>query len=104
MRVIAYDRLRPGVTLDTVEPVLAEEVATAWRLWKEGVVRENYQRADEPGAVLIFEVDSVEEARRHVAALPLTRAGYAEWFFVALRAPQMLETQFSDEALERAGN
>jgi hypothetical protein len=103
MRVFAYDRLRPGVTLETIDPLLPEEVATVWRLWKKGIVRENYMREDEPGAVVVFEVGSVEEARQHTAAFPLTRAGYVEWFFVALRAPMMLESQFSAEALERAG-
>lgn len=53
MRVIAFDRFKPGVTMQTIEPYLAEEVANVWRLWKAGVVRENYYaRADEPGVVL----------------------------------------------------
>ena len=42
MRVIAYDRFRPGVTLEQVTPYLPEEVANVWRLWKAGIVRENY--------------------------------------------------------------
>jgi hypothetical protein len=41
MRIITYDRFRPGVTLATIEPYLPEEVANVWRLWKAGVVREN---------------------------------------------------------------
>ena len=39
MRIIAYDRLKPGVTLDTVQPYLPEEVSNVWRLWKAGIVR-----------------------------------------------------------------
>jgi hypothetical protein len=27
MRILAYDRFKPGVTLETIEPCLAEEVA-----------------------------------------------------------------------------
>jgi hypothetical protein len=38
-RVIAYDRFRPGVTMET-QPPPAEEVANCSRLWKAGVVRE----------------------------------------------------------------
>src|ERR671921_173564 len=60
MRVFAYDRFKPGVTLETIEPYLPEEVANVWRLWKAGIVRENYARADEPGVVVVFELDSVE--------------------------------------------
>ena len=46
--------------MDTITPYLAEEVANVWRLWKAGVVRENYARADEPGVVIVFEVDTVD--------------------------------------------
>jgi hypothetical protein len=62
MKIIAYDRFKPGVTLETVTPYLTEEVANVWRLWKAGIVRENYDRADEPGVVIVFELDSVEDA------------------------------------------
>lgn len=102
MRVIAFDRFKPDVTMQTIEPFLAEEVANVWRLWKAGVVRENYARADEPGVVIVFEVESVDEARAYVDDFPLTRAGYLEWFYVPLMAPVMLESQFSGVALERA--
>ena len=84
MKIIAFDRFKPGVTMETIQPLLAEEVANAWRLWKAGVVRENYARAD-------------------VADFPMTKAGYLEWSFVALMAPVMLESQFEPAALARAG-
>jgi hypothetical protein len=32
MRIIAYDRFKPGVTLATIEPYLPQEVANVWRL------------------------------------------------------------------------
>jgi hypothetical protein len=102
MRIIAFDRFRPGITMETIQPLLAEEVANVWRLWKAGVVRENYARADEPGVIIVFEVDSVAAAQAYVADFPLTRAGYLEWFYLPLMAPVMLESQFSDPALARA--
>jgi hypothetical protein len=36
VRIFAYDRFKPGVTLETIEPYLPEEVANVWRLWKAG--------------------------------------------------------------------
>ena len=102
MRVIAYDRFKPGVTMDTIQPLLAEEVANTWRLWKAGVVRENYARADEPGVVIVFEVASVADAEAYVGDFPMTRAGCLEWFYIPLMAPVMLESQFDPVALERA--
>ena len=102
MRVIAFDRFKPGVTMETIQPLLAEEVANVWRLWKSGVVRENYARADEPGVIIVFEVDSVAAAEALVAEFPMTKAGFLEWFYVPLMAPVMLESQFSEAALTRA--
>jgi hypothetical protein len=91
MKVIAFDRFKPGVTLETIQPHLKEEVANVWRLWKAGIVRENYARADEPGVLIVFEVPSVEEARRYVADFPLSRAGYLEWQYLPLQAPLPVE-------------
>lgn len=102
MRVIAYDQFKPGVTMETIKHLLPEEVANVWRLWKAGVVRENYARADEPGVIIVFEVDSVAEAQSYVADFPMTQAGYLEWFYIPLMAPVMLESQFDDTALARA--
>ena len=94
MRIIAYDRFRPGITMATITPYLPDEVANVWRLWKAGIVRENYARADEPGVVIVFELDSVAEARRYVDDFPLTKAGFLQWFFIPLTAPLPIETLF----------
>ena len=92
MKVIAYDRFRPGVTMETITPFLGEEVAHVWRLWKLGIVRENYARADEPGVVIVFEVAGVDDARRYVEDFPLSKAGYLEWFYLPVQAPLPLES------------
>ncbi|MGV9665526.1 hypothetical protein ACWDUL_00915 [Nocardia niigatensis] len=91
MKVITFDRFKPGVTLETITPFLPEEVANVWRLWKAGVVRENYARADEPGVVIVFEVESVAEARRYVEDFPLTKKGFLEWTYVPVTAPLPIE-------------
>ena len=97
MRIFAYDRFKPGVTLETIEPYLPDEVANVWRLWKAGIVRENYARADEPGVVIVFELDSVDEAKRYTDDFPLTKAGFLEWFFIPLMVPVPIESLFRSE-------
>ena len=101
MKVIAYDKFKSGVTLDTLRPYLRDEVSNVWRLWKAGIVRENYARADMPGVVVVFECASVDEAKRHIADFPLTRAGLIEWEVIALAAPLPLEYLF-DPAVDVA--
>jgi hypothetical protein len=91
MKVITFDRFKPGVTMETITPYLPEEVANVWRLWKAGIVRENYARADEPGVVIVFEVGSVAEARRYVEDFPLSRKGFLEWTYVPVTAPLPIE-------------
>src|SRR5512133_1715428 len=91
MKVIAFDRFKPGVTMETIQPYLREEVANVWRLWKAGIVRENYARADEPGVIIVFEVESVEEAQRYVADFALSKAGFLEWQYLPVQAPLPLE-------------
>ena len=92
LRILAYDRFQPGVTMETIQSLLPLEVANVWRLWKAGIVRENYARADEPGVLIVFELDSVEEAKKYVADFPLSKAGYLEWFYIPLQAPLPIES------------
>lgn len=40
VNIFAYDRFKPGVTMDMITPLLPQEVANVWRLWKAGIVRE----------------------------------------------------------------
>lgn len=94
MKIIAYDRFKPGVTLDTLRPYLRDEVSNVWRLWKAGIVRENYARADMPGVVIMFECPDVATVRRYIADFPLTKAGLIEWDYIALDAPLPLEFLF----------
>jgi hypothetical protein len=94
MKIIAYDRFKSGVNMETIKPYIQDEVANVWRLWKAGIVRENYARADVNGVVIVFECHDVEEARRYVADFPLSRAGLLEWEFIPVDAPLPLEFLF----------
>ena len=94
MKFIAYDNFKPGVTLDNLRPYLRDEVSNVWRLWKAGIVRENYARADVGGVVIVFECASIEEVKRYIDDFPLTKAGLIEWQYIALGAPLPLEVLF----------
>jgi len=94
VKIISFDRMKPGATYEKLEPYLREEVANVWRLWKAGIVRENYARSDELGVVIVFEVDSVEVAKRYTDDFPLTKAGLIEWFFIPVRVPLPSEVLF----------
>ena len=97
MRIIAFDKFQPGVTMEQITPYLPQEVSNVWRLWKAGIVRENYARADEPGVVIIFEVPDVATARRYTEDFPLSKAGLLEWSFIALQVPLPIEALFRQD-------
>jgi hypothetical protein len=82
--------------LEQINPYLTEEVSNVWRLWKAGIVRENYARADEPGVVIVFEVPDVEIARTYTNDFPLSKAGLLEWSFIALEIPLPIEALFRE--------
>lgn len=99
MKIITFDRFKPGVTMETITPLLPEEAANAWRLWKAGIIRENYARADESGVVIVFECADVAEAKRYLEDFPMTKAGYIEWECIPVTAPLPLESLF-DQAVD----
>src|SRR5262249_23986389 len=101
VKVIAYDRFKPGITMETIRALLPQEVAHAWRLWKQGIVRENYSRVDQPGVVLVFEVENGAAAERLLADFPLSRPGYLEWICTPVTVPFPLESLFIEESLDR---
>jgi hypothetical protein len=96
MRVLAFDKFRPGVSMEQITPYLPEEVSNVWRLWKAGIVRENYARADELGVVIVFEVPDVATAKAYTDDFPLSKAGFLEWSFIALQVPLPIETLFRE--------
>jgi hypothetical protein len=109
MKIITFDRFKPGVTMDTIRPLLPEEAANAWRLWKAGIVRENYARLDISGVVIVFECADVAEAKMYLDDFPMTKAGYIEWEIIPVTAPLPLESLFSPavdvaEPLDRTKN
>jgi muconolactone delta-isomerase len=71
MTIIAIEREIPGVTEEQCAPLLRAEAERAWDLYRGGVIRQLYFRADSPRAVLILECANVEEANAALRTLPL---------------------------------
>ncbi len=72
MKIIVLAQRHQGVSLDEMRPHFKEEVEAVWNLYTQGTVREFYTRADNGGpAILTVESESVEEAQKSLATLPL---------------------------------
>jgi muconolactone delta-isomerase len=99
VKVLAIDHTRPGVTLETLQPLLPNEAAHAWKLWKEGILRENYARMDVTGVVIVFEARDAVAVRALLAEFPMTKAGFIEWDVIPLGAPLPLEALMRDDVV-----
>lgn len=84
MKILAIDRFLEGTTLEKVQPHLKDEMKVSWKHYKEGYIREWYFRQDNPGAVLIMECESLDEARRLTDEFPLVKAGLIAFDLIPL--------------------
>jgi hypothetical protein len=85
MKMLALEREVTGVTDDRFTPeLLKSEARKAWQLHISGVIREMYFSADKHEAVLVLECETVEDAHRSLAELPLVGAGLIAFDIVPL--------------------
>ena len=98
MRILALEDEVAGATADACAPHLAAEAARAWELHQAGIIRELYFRADRSSAVLLLECADAEEARRHLATLPLVAAGLIAFEIVPLRPYPGFARLFAERA------
>ena len=62
MKIIAIAKVDPHTTIEAIRPFLEAEVKYAWKLYREGTVREMYNCQDKSmGVVFILECGSVDK-------------------------------------------
>jgi hypothetical protein len=97
MKILAIAKVDPQTTFEKIQPHLEAEVKHAWRLYKEGPVREMYNCLDRRlGVVFILECSSVEEARKSLEELPFVREKYIDFEMIPLGPFSYFETLFRD--------
>jgi hypothetical protein len=84
MKILALETPVPGVMPWQARPHLKDEARRMWELYRAGVIREMYFRADRTNVVLIMECADVESARSALDTLPLVKAGLIEFEMIAL--------------------
>ena len=74
MKILVMPKPIEGVSREEMLQHDAAEIQAVWELHAQGICREFYTRANEPGrVVLMFESASVEEAREALATLPFAQ-------------------------------
>lgn len=85
MKIIALEKEVEGKTGVDFQPYLENEALHLWQLTQAGIVRETYFRADRKEAVLILEVEFLEEAYTLLDDFPLVKAGLITFEIIPLR-------------------
>jgi hypothetical protein len=71
MKILVMPKPIAGVSREEMLRHAPAEIQAVWELYKQGIVREFYTRANEAGrVVLVFESASEEAAREVIATLP----------------------------------
>ena len=74
MKILVLPKPIEGVSREELLSHAAAEIQAVWELYAQGICREFYTRANEPGrVVLLFESASVEAANESLATLPFAR-------------------------------
>lgn len=94
MRIIAIEKEAPGLTKRDFVPHLRDEAEEGWRLYKKGIIREMYYRADRPEVILILECRDLNEAKDKLATLPLVKKGLISFELIPLKPYHGFERLF----------
>ena len=84
MKILAIEKEFAGKTAEDFKPHLEAEARRVWELYKNGVIREIYFRADRTSAVLILECENLEEAKEILSTLPLVQEDLIYFDFIPL--------------------
>lgn len=98
MKILAI--LRPPENTDVREAImrhLREELESLWGLYRTGFVREMYAPRG-PGAILILEAVSIEDARSRLAELPLLSNHIMQLELIELNPFGAIERLFAAES------
>jgi hypothetical protein len=96
MKILAVAKIDPRTTPQTMQPHLDAEVRYAWKLYKEGIVREMYDRPDRRGVVFVLECRDAGEARTILNELPFVRERLIDFEIIPLQSFSYFETLYRD--------
>ena len=85
MKILVMPKPIEGVSREEMLPHAPAEIQAVWQLYKQGIVREFYTRANEAGrVVLVLESASEEEAREALSVLPFVQLHLIDFDFIPL--------------------
>ena len=82
MKVMAIGSFAKPLTPEQRQQVLPHEVPATLKLYLDGKIEQFWFRQDAPGVLFLMNVDSIEQAKTTMEALPLVTGGYLKYEFM----------------------
>jgi hypothetical protein len=82
MKVMAVGSIVKPLTPEQRQQIMPNEVPATLKHYLDGKIEQFWFRQDAPGVIFLMNVESVEQAKATVEALPLTAGGYAKYDFM----------------------
>ena len=82
MKVFAIGAITTPPTPEQQQQVMPKEVPHTLQLYLDGKIEQFWYRHDAPGVIFLLNVESVEQAKATIEALPLVTGGFATYQFM----------------------
>src|ERR1700758_4501727 len=82
MKVIAIGAIVKPVSDEQRKEIMPHEVPATLKHYLDGKIEQFWFRQDAPGVLFLMNVESIEQAKATIEALPLVTGGYAKYAFM----------------------
>ena len=82
MKVLAVATINKPLSPEQHQQIMPSEVPATLKLYLDGKIEQFFFRQDKPGVVFLMNVDSVEQAKATIEALPLVTEGHLQYEFM----------------------
>jgi hypothetical protein len=84
MKVLAIGSIVKQPSPEERQQVMSKEVPATLKHYLEGRIEQFWYRSDKPGVIFLMNVESVEQAKATVDALPLTSGSFAQYELMSI--------------------
>jgi len=82
MKVMAVAAITKPLSPEQRQQIMPSEVPATLKLYLDGKIEQFWYRQDSPGVIFLMNVESVEQAKTTIEALPLVTGGFAKYEFM----------------------
>lgn len=82
MKILAIGSIVKPVSDQQRLEIMPDEVPATLKYYLDGKIEQFWSRKDAPGVIFLMNVDSIEQAKQAIDALPLVTSGFARYEFI----------------------